>query len=373
MIDRRPMMVSPLWLQGSILTFIIGFSLLTFSAIRIYQDHAPIPERIVNEAGKVLFTKQQILDGQEQFLTYGLMQFGTVYGHGAYLGPDFTADYLHRTAVHMNKQYGDDEAARGRTLRELQANRYDPQTATLVWTAGQVSAFEEIHEHFNNLVYNRKQSGEGLKPGMITDTDDARAITAFIAWTAWTGVARRPGKTYSYTNNWPPEELVGNTLTGDAIMWSTLSLVTLLGGSGLVLGLYGRHSRVVGWHETEERQVRFVPPSSVALTPAQRVTAWFFLVVAALFLLQNLVGARDRALHGRGRRFLRDRPAQVSALQPDPYLAPPDGDLLRGDRLPGRRDLPRAAHRRPRASRPGPAYRIAARCAGGCRFRQPGR
>jgi nitric oxide reductase large subunit len=35
--------------------------------------------------------------------------------------------------------------------------------------------------------------------------------------------------------------------------------------------------------------VRFVAPASVALTPAQRVTAWFFLVVAALFLIQNLV------------------------------------------------------------------------------------
>ena len=284
------MTVSPLWLQGSILTFIIGFSLLTFSAIRIYQDYAPIPERIVDESGNVLFTRQQILDGQEQFLTYGLMQFGTVYGHGAYLGPDFTADYLHRMVLHMNKRYGDDEAARGRTRRELQANRYDSQTGTLVWTEGQVSAFEEIHQHFGELVYGRKVSGEGLKPGMITSAEDTRAITAFIAWTAWTGVARRPGKTYSYTNNWPPEELVGNTLTGDAIMWSTLSLVTLLGGSGLVLGLYGRYSRVVGWHETEERQVRFVPPASVALTPAQRVTAWFFLVVAALFLLQNLVG-----------------------------------------------------------------------------------
>src|SRR5215469_14577872 len=290
MTSRRPMTVSPLWLQGSILTFVVGFSLLTFSAIRIYQDHAPIPERIVDEAGNVLFTRQQILDGQEQFLTYGLMQFGTVYGHGAYLGPDFTADYLHRMALQMNKRYGDDEAARERTRRELQANRYDPQTGTLVWTAGQVSAFEEIHNHFGELVYGRKVSGEGLKPGMITSAEDTRAITAFIAWTAWTGVARRPGKTYSYTNNWPPEELAGNTLTGDAIMWSTLSLVTLLGGIGVVLGVYGRYSRVVGWHETEERQVRFVSPASVALTPAQRVTAWFFLVVAVLFLIQNLVG-----------------------------------------------------------------------------------
>jgi nitric oxide reductase subunit B len=231
MTSRRPMTVSPRWLQGSILTFIIGFSLLTFSAIRIYQDYAPIPERIVDESGNVLFTRQQILEGQELFLTYGLMQFGTVYGHGAYLGPDFTADYLHRMALHMTKRYGDDEAARGRTKRELQANRYDLQTGTLVWTAGQVSAFEEIHKHLGDLVYGRKVSGEGLKPSMITNPEDTRAITAFIAWTAWTAVARRPGKTYSYTNNWPPEDLVANTLTGDAIMWSALSLVTLLGGA----------------------------------------------------------------------------------------------------------------------------------------------
>src|SRR6516165_10028592 len=155
MASRRPMTVSKLWIQGSILTFIIGFSVLTFSAIRIYQDHAPIPERIVDEAGNVLFTKQQILEGQELFLTYGLMQFGTVYGHGAYLGPDFTADYLHRQAVHMIRQYGGDEAARGRTRRELQENRLDPTTGTLVWTAGQVSAFEEVHRHFDELVYGR--------------------------------------------------------------------------------------------------------------------------------------------------------------------------------------------------------------------------
>ena len=65
------------------------------------------------------------------------------------------------------------------TRRELQANRYDPKTGTLVWTPGQVSAFEEIHNHFSELVYGRKASGDGLKPGMITNADDTRAITAF--------------------------------------------------------------------------------------------------------------------------------------------------------------------------------------------------
>ena len=113
--------------------------------------------------GSVLFTGQQIQDGQELFLTYGLMQFGTVYGRRRDLGPDFTADYLHRLAVHMDKRYGGDEAARERTRRELQENRYDPKTGTLVWTEGQVSGFEEIHNHFGELVYCRKVSGEALE------------------------------------------------------------------------------------------------------------------------------------------------------------------------------------------------------------------
>ena len=68
-------------------------------------------------------------------------------------------------------------------------------------------------------------------------------MTAFIAWTAWTATARRPGKAFSYTNNWPPDELVGNTVTGEAIVWSALSLIALLGGIGIVLALLRPLSR----------------------------------------------------------------------------------------------------------------------------------
>ena len=66
--DRSsPMMVSPLWLQESIMTFVIGFSLLTFSAIRIYQDAAPIPERIEDESGNLLFTSSKSWTGKSSF------------------------------------------------------------------------------------------------------------------------------------------------------------------------------------------------------------------------------------------------------------------------------------------------------------------
>jgi nitric oxide reductase subunit B len=284
------MTVSPLWLQAAVLTLIFGFAVLGYAAIRVYRDAAPVPERVVDEAGKTILTRDDILKGQEHFLTYGLMQYGTVYGHGAYLGPDFTADYLHRAALEMTSHYGGGDAAERRMRQELQSNQYDPSTGTLTWTEGQVAAFEANRKALDEAFLDRSTSGAGLKPHLIPDPERRRQVAAFIAWTAWTSTARRPGKTYSYTNNWPPEDLAGNAVTGDAIMWSALSLVALLGGIGVVLGIYGRYGGAVGWHETEERRIRFVPPSSVALTPAQRVTAYFFLVVAALFVLQNLVG-----------------------------------------------------------------------------------
>src|SRR5262249_54841829 len=135
---RRPLVVAPLCVQGLLLTSVVGFALLGFLALRVYQDLAPLPGRVVSEQGQVLFTREDVLSGQEAFLTYGLMQYGSVYGHGAYLGPDFTADYLHRQALKMQELYGG-PAAEERVRQELQANRLDPTTDTPRSTHGQVA------------------------------------------------------------------------------------------------------------------------------------------------------------------------------------------------------------------------------------------
>ena len=124
--SRRPMVISPLWLQGVILTFLFGFAVLGYLALRVYQDHAPIPARVISPTGQTIITGEDILQGQQVFLTYGLMEYGSIYGHGAYLGPDFTADYLHRSALAMRESYGGGAEAERRVQQELQANRYDP-------------------------------------------------------------------------------------------------------------------------------------------------------------------------------------------------------------------------------------------------------
>src|SRR5262245_3708314 len=295
--SRPPMEVSPLWLQAMLLTFVVGFAILGYLALRVHSEHAPVPGRVVDETGRLLMTREEILQGQEAFLTHGLMQFGSVYGHGAYLGPDFTADYLHRQAELMRGFYGGGPDAERKVRRELQTNRYDEKTDTLVWTNGQARAFRELLGRYEEEFLNRKRSGAGLGPGAIPDAEDRHRITAFIAWTAWTAAARRPDFSYSYTNNWPPEPLVGNHLTEEAVTWSVLSLIALLGGIGLVLAAYGRYSNLMGWHGMEERRLRFVAPDQVSLTAAQRSTAWYFFAVAALFLVQTLLGGATAHYH----------------------------------------------------------------------------
>lgn len=302
-VERRRMVISPRWLQALILTFVCGFAVLGYLALRVYEDHAPVPARVVADGGQPLFTGEDILHGQEAFLTYGLMEYGSVYGHGAYLGPDFTADYLHRQALEMAHLYGGDAAAQERVQKELQANRYDPASDTLIWTKGQVHAFEVLARRYTKDFLNRERSGAGLGPHAVPHPAEARQITAFLAWTAWTASARRPGRPYSYTNNWPPEPLVGNHLTEEAVVWSTLSIIALLGGIGLLLTVFGRYSDLLGWHGAEERRLRFLPPGEVPLTPAQRSTSWYYFVVAALFFVQTLLGGATAHYHAESGGF----------------------------------------------------------------------
>jgi nitric oxide reductase subunit B len=90
------MLISSLWFQVSLLTFAIGFAVLGYLAYRINAEHPPIPARVVAPDGRVLFTGEDIMGGQHVFQKHGLMQHGTIFGHGAYLGQDFNAQYLHR-------------------------------------------------------------------------------------------------------------------------------------------------------------------------------------------------------------------------------------------------------------------------------------
>ena len=287
---KRELLVSRTWFQVALLVFVVGFFVLGLLAYRTYKSDPPIPDRAVDPSGATVFTGEDVREGQRTFLHHGLMEYGSIFGHGAYLGPDFTADYLRRSSDSVLRQLGGEQSdsARQQTIDQFQANRYDPETKTLALSSEQAIAFGELRRHYQDF-FSEPTTKYGLRPEPIDDPRQIDQLTAFFAWSGWAAAARRPGHNYSYTNNWPPEDNIGNEPSANVVVWSVVSLIALLGGIGVLFGIFGRW-RQLGWHGREEATLTFRTPGDVALTPGQRTTAYFFFVMAGVFLLQTLVG-----------------------------------------------------------------------------------
>ncbi len=300
---KRELPIANGWIQAIVIVFLCGFLILGMLAYRTYTDEPPIPAQVLDPDGRVLFTGSDVSAGQEVFLRNGLMEYGSIFGHGAYLGPDFTADYLHRAALMAIEHYGgaSSESAKQLTITDFKTNRYDATTGVLHYSAAQAEAFEKL-VHFYADFFGSPTTKYGLRPSAITDPQQIRQLTAFFSWSAWAGSTLRPNLAYSYTNNWPPEPLVANHATADAIVSSVLSLIALLGGIGLLLAAFGRWN-FLGWHGREDQRVSFRPPDEVALTPAQRILRLVFPGDGAAVFLASAFGGRVAAL-SRGNRQL---------------------------------------------------------------------
>ncbi|MEO6021212.1 MAG: cbb3-type cytochrome c oxidase subunit I [Knoellia sp.] len=289
---RREMLVGKGWVQGIALVMIFSFFVMGILAFRTYTDSMPQPTKVVSSTGETVFTTEDITAGQVIFQARGLMEYGSILGHGGYLGQDFTAEYLRNATIFTDKQIRDSGAQdpQALTVKEWRTNRYNDSTGVLTFTDNQVGAFADAKNYYATF-FGEDSIKHGLKPMLLTDPQQVHELTAFFAWTAWASAAERPGFDYSYTNNWPMEPRVDNGPTADMLVWSGLSLIVLIGGTGALFAIYGRWSRQIGWHSEEAPAIAFKQPGTVGLTRAQRATAWFFLVIAVLFLGQTLVGA----------------------------------------------------------------------------------
>lgn len=273
-----------------------GFFILGLLAYRTYVAKPPVPDRVVDQRGQLVYSGKDVSKGQQVFLHNGLMEYGSVFGHGAYLGPDYTADYLRRSSNLILQSRGVSPEAGLPTpaiVKDLRTNRYDEKSGELTLTDDQVSAFRKLVPHYSRF-FADPTTANGLRPKAITDPTELRQLTAFFSWTAWAASTNRPGHNYSYTNNWPPEKRVQNEPTANVVVWSMISLIALLGGIGLLFAAFGRWGGKLGWHGREQATLSFRAPGDVALTPGQRATAWFFFVMAALFLIQTAVGAASQ-------------------------------------------------------------------------------
>lgn len=291
-----------LWIAFS-LVVVISFAILGYYGYEIYQKAPPIPEKVVTINGEELFTGQNIKDGQNVWQSIGGQEVGTIWGHGAYVAPDWSADWLHREAVYILERYAqtdygksfdqlDNEkkaALEQRLQNELRKNTYDPQTGSLTISALRKEAYLHLKDYYSGLFTDNQELAElraeyAIPANAVKDPTNMENMTRFFFWTSWACVTERPGSDITYTHNWPADSQVGNNPTGSLMLWTGFSVIMLLVGIGILVFYHVRNA------EEEPEAPKEDPLMRQNITPSMRAVEKYFWVVNLLILLQVVFG-----------------------------------------------------------------------------------
>lgn len=285
------------WLFAAVL--VSSFAVLSWIGTRIYQEAPPIADRVVTTSGETVIDSGEISAGQNVWQTLGGMELGSVWGHGSYVAPDWTADWLHREAIFILDRWSNEEfqlpfekldhekqaQLSGRLSTLFRTNTFDPNTKTVTLDPLRAAAFESNLAHYSEIFTNG-EADYAIPVGAVTDPERLRRLCAFFFWTSWAASTNRPGDDITYTNNWPYEPLVGNRPTGESVVWTGVSIIMLLAGISAMAWWYASRRS-----EEEELSVPQVDPLQTwAATPSQKATIKYFWVVAALILAQMALG-----------------------------------------------------------------------------------
>ncbi len=296
-----------LWI-ALITLLVVSFGVLLWTGTQIYQQAPPMPEKVVSQDGATIYTKADIEIGRQVWQSMGGMQLGSIWGHGGYVAPDWSADWVHRELIAIldqwaRRDFGADTSAQlnaeqraglqGRLRAQIRKNTYDRQSATITLSAERTAAIATVSAHYQDLFGNDPgtlalRDAYAMKNDTVPDPEHRRVLAAFFWWTAWAAMTERPDSTITYTNNWPHEPLIDNRPPPSTFLWSAFSVIFLLAGIALLGWHYAvTHGQGEAAHQLPEQD----PMRKITVTPSMAATAKYFWVLLALFLVQILFGA----------------------------------------------------------------------------------
>ena len=299
---------------------VVMFGVLLLLGQQIYQQAPPIPAIVKSASGETLYTRADIETGQNVWQSIGGMEQGSIWGHGSYVAPDWSADWLHREAETLlglrlqtpiaGLSPAQDLALQRAALQQkMRANSFDPATGTITVSDLRAQAIGQVQHHYMRLYEGSDPAALALRRdyafpvhGLLSNTE-ARQLSAFYFWTAWGATTNRPGQDITYTSNWPHEPLVGNTPSTGILMWSIASVILLLAAAGALVAYYAKQFDVWRQEIAPEGGIAQVDIlDSAVITPSMRATAKYFWVVCALFVGQVLLGivTAHYAVDGQG-------------------------------------------------------------------------
>jgi nitric oxide reductase subunit B len=298
--------------------FVLSFAALGWLGREIYLAAPPIPAAVQTPDSAKLFTGDDVRHGQQAWLAAGGQQLGTVWGHGSYVAPDWSADWLHREAVALRELVAVERlgaeydaltpsqkaAVDADVTAEMRANTYDEAAKTVTVSPLRAKAIRAVARHYDDLfgdafALDKLREQYAMNDNALPKPEDRHALTAFFFWSAWSAATDRPGESgLSYTSNWPYEPLVGNTMTPGSAMWSIVSIVLLIGGIAGMVWYHTAHAEA-----PDPQAPRSDPLLNAVATPSMKATRKYFFTVVGLILAQIAMGAITAHYAVEGRAF----------------------------------------------------------------------
>ncbi|MGJ8744805.1 nitric-oxide reductase large subunit [Polaribacter sp.] len=278
----------------------LSFIALIWVGTEVYQTQPPIPDKvIVKDSGDVFYTKEDIQIGQNVWESIGGMEVGSIWGHGSYVAPDWTADWIHREATYLLEYWAQTDfktaynnldvekkaAIKARLIKDIKTNTFNKSTKTISISNERLAAIKANITHYTSIFSDGKAE-YAIPKGALTDPVKLEQLNAFLFWTSWAASTNRPEKEYTYTSNWPHEPLIDNLITKDSLIWSGLSIVLLLLFIGILTFYYLRN------HEKGEliSKPESDPLTGMKLYSSQKAVLKYFIVISLLIGLQVVLG-----------------------------------------------------------------------------------
>jgi nitric oxide reductase large subunit-like protein len=290
-----------MWLGATVAA---SFLVLIIFGVEIYRTAPPFPTKIVVSDGEVLYEGQDIKDGQNVWQSMGGQTVGSIWGHGAYIAPDWNADYLHRETEMLlelfaqkdGKTYKDlpeDEQAKYlvQLRKELRTNTYDAASGVITFSPERAQVARALADYYTKLFMDdpsmdHVRKSYAIPKSAIKDPARMAQMNAFFTWTTWVCSTNRPGSDVTYTNNWPYEPVIGNKPSTSLQMWSGFSVLMLLFGVGLLVYYHASNKE----KEESDRLPASDPMRGLKPTPSMRATLKYIWIVSLLILVQMVAG-----------------------------------------------------------------------------------
>ena len=290
-----------MWLGATVAA---SFLVLIIFGVEIYRTAPPFPTKIVVSDGEVLYEGQDIKDGQNVWQSMGGQTVGSIWGHGAYIAPDWNADYLHRETEMLldllaqkdGKTYKDlpeDEQAKYlvQLRKELRTNTYDAASGVITFSPERAQVARALADYYTKLFMDdpsmdHVRKSYAIPKSAIKDPARMAQMNAFFTWTTWVCSTNRPGSDVTYTNNWPYEPVIGNKPSTSLQMWSGFSVLMLLFGVGLLVYYHASNKE----KEENDRLPASDPMRGLKPTPSMRATLKYIWIVSLLILVQMVAG-----------------------------------------------------------------------------------